>query len=642
MLKAFRDNLKYLSWVLWLVIIAFILVAFVGLGDLGPGGGASADVAVTVGGKTVSFREFEGAYRRMEDFYRQTYGERFNADFARQLGLHQQVLDTLVADRILLLEADRLELEVTDGQLQNEILNLPVFLAADGAFVGAQDYARILRQSGHTVDSFEAGMRQDLLLDKVRNLVTRNVYVSDSEIEEDYRQRIERAKIRFFKAPYSTLAGEVIFDDADLESYYQAHQDSFETPERRIAEYLVVDVKRVRNSLAVAPDEVQAYYDGHPDEFDQPEQVRARHILLQVNAERSAEEARRLLQEAKQRVASGEDFAALAAELSEDPGSKTSGGDLGFFGRGAMVEAFETAAFSTPAGQMTEPVETDFGFHLIEVLEHNPGGVRPFDEVEAGIRQRLLVERSSEAAERKIDQLLQQLASSELDLAAIAETDDTVTFQATPAFAVDENVPSIGRSTLFASTAFELELGALSEPVRVTRGWALLRVAEIHQPRIPALDQVRTEAEGRLRTELVRKAALDRLTRDRDAGVDALAGAIDAKVEESESFGADGPGGTLGSNSEIARAALAADQGDVVGPIATESGAVVFEVLERVKVNPEEYAQQKVATRATLAQRRGAQLVAALIAQRRRELDISFDPQLLATFDLDLAGLGSS
>jgi peptidyl-prolyl cis-trans isomerase D len=102
MLKAFRDNLKYLSWVLWLVIIAFILVAFVGLGDLGPGGGPSADVAATVGGKTVSYREFESAYRRTEDFYRQAYGEQFNADFARQLGLHQQVLDTLIADRILL------------------------------------------------------------------------------------------------------------------------------------------------------------------------------------------------------------------------------------------------------------------------------------------------------------------------------------------------------------------------------------------------------------------------------------------------------------------------------------------------------------------------------------------------------------
>ena len=202
-------------------------------------------------------------------------------------------------------------------------------------------------------------------------------------------------------------------------------------------------------------------------------------------------------------------------------------------------------------------------------------------------------------------------------------------------------MPSIGRSTPFASTAFELELGAISDPVRVTRGWALLRVAEIHEPRIPALDQVRTEAESRLRTELVRKAALDRLTSGRDAGFDALAGAIDASVEESESFGGDGPGGTLGSNAEIARAALAADEGDVVGPIATESGAVIFEVLERVKVDPEEYAQQKTAARAALVQQRGGQLVAALIAQRRKELVVSFDSQLLAAFDLDLAGPAS-
>jgi len=642
MLKAFRDNLKYLSWVLWLVIIAFILVAFVGLGDLGPGGGASADIAATVGDKTVSFQEFESAYRRMENFYRQTYGEQFNADFARQLGLHQQVLDTLVADRILLLEADRLGLEVTDGELQHQILDLPVFLDPDGAFVGADDYARILRQNGYTADSFEAGMRQDLLLDKVRNLVTQNIYISDSEVEEEYRQRTERAKIRFFKAPYAALAGEVLFDEADLESYYQANQESFETPERRIAEYLVVDIEQVRNSLVLDPEDVRAYFDSHPDEFDQPEQVRARHILLQVNDERSAEEARRLLEEAKQRIASGEDFATLAAELSEDPGSKTRGGDLGSFGRGAMVEAFENAAFSTPAGQMAGPIQTDFGFHLIEVLEHDAGGLRSFDEVEAGIRQRLLVERSNETAEQKADALFEQLASSDLDLATVAETDDTVTFQATPAFALEENVPSIGRSTPFASTAFELGLGEVSDPIRVTRGWALLLVAEIQEPGIPALEEVRSQAEGLLRTELVRKAALDRLTMDRETGFDALAGAIDATVEESESFDAKGPGGSLGGNSEVAQAALAANEGDVVGPIATDSGAVMFEVVERVRVDPEKYAQQKVATRATLAQQRSGQLVAALIAQRREQLDVSFDPQLLSTFGLDQADPTSS
>lgn len=642
MLKAFRDNLKYLSWVLWLVIIAFILVAFVGLGDPGSGGGASAGVAVTVGDKTVSYREFESAYRRMEDFYRQAYGEQFNADFARQLGLHQQVLDTLVADRILLLEADRLELQVTDEELQEQILTLPVFQADGGDFIGAEGYERILRQNGYTADSFEANMRQDLLLDKVRGLVTQNLYISDSEVEKEYRQQVERAKIRFFSAPYSALADELVFNDEDLESYYSYNQASFETPERRIAEYLVVDIEQVRSSLTLAPDELRAYYDNHQDEFNRPEQVRARHILLQVNDRRSAEEAARLLEEAKQRVAAGEDFAALAAELSEDPGSKARGGDLGLFGRGAMVEAFETAAFSTPAGQITGPVQTDFGYHLIEVLERDDGGVSPFGEVETGIRQRLLVERSSDAAEAKANELYQQLASSELDLAAVAETDETVTFQATPAFAEDDNVPSVGRSTPFARVAFDLELGEVSEPVRVTRGWALLRLAALQEPRVPELDEVRVEAEAQLRAEMVRKAALDRLSADREIGLDALAAAIEANIEETDSFGRNDAIGSLGTNREVAQAALDADEGSVVGPIATDSGALMFEVVERVRMDPGEFEKQKASTRETLARQRAGQLVSALIAERREKLDVSFDPQLLANFGLDEASPASS
>ena len=638
MLKAFRDNLKYLSWVLWLVIIAFILVAFVGLGDLGPGG-ASADVAATVGDQTVTYREFESAYRRTEDFYRQAYGERFNADFARQLGLHQQVLDTLVADRILLIEADRLGIEVTNAQLQAAILELPVFQNEDGSFIGAVDYARILRQNGYTQAGFEAGLRQDLLLDRVRNMVAENLYVPESDVEREYRQRTERAKIRFFKAPYQKIADEPQFDETQLVAYYEDNRESFETPERRIAEYLVVDVERIRESLEIAPEEIRAYYDDHSDEFDQPEQIRARHILLQINDKRSAEEARSLLETAKQRIESGASFADVAAELSEDPGSKDRGGDLGFFGRGAMVEAFETAAFATPAGQMTGPIQTDFGLHLIEVLERQEGGLRPFEDVEENIRQRLALERSNVFAEEKAAEISGRLGSSDLEFATVAESETAVTFQATPAFAAGENVPSIGRSTPFAAAAFELEADEISAPVRIPKGWAILRVAEIQEPRVPPLDEVRAQAEVRLRAELVRRAAIDRLTRDRDKGLEAIASAIGAPIEESESFGENGPGATLaGQSGEIAAAALAAEEGDIVGPIASEDGAILFEVVERVKVNPQVYAVEKAATRDALVSQRAGQLVASLVAERRKELEVSFDPQLLATFELNTAG----
>lgn len=642
MLKTFRDNLKYLSWALWLVIIAFVLVEFVGLGSLGPSGASSTETAATVGSKTVSFREFESAYRRMEEFYRQAYGEQFNADFAKQLGLHRQVLDTLVADRILLLEADRLGLEVTDTELRDEILSLPVFSAEGGRFIGEEDYDRILRQNGYTKSGFEASMRQEMLLDKVRGIVAGNYYISDTEVETEYRERTEQAKIRFFQAPYEAVAGEVTLDDAAVEAYFEENRESFEIPERRIAEYLLVDIERVRGALTLDPQEIRSYYESQREEFDQPEQVRARHILLQVNADRDAATARRMLEEARQKIAAGEDFATLAEELSEDPGSKSRGGDLGFFGRGAMVEAFETAAFSTPVGELAGPVETDFGFHLIEVLERNEGGLQPLEAVEDRIRQRLLIERASAEAESKAEELSRELAASQQDFSEVAVTADSLTYQVTPAFGADENVPSIGRATPFAATAFELEAGEVSQPVRVSRGWAILRVTDVQEPAVPELESVRAEVESRLRADTVREAALARLSEDRQIGLDALADQVDATIEETESFGAAGPVGSLGANREVARAALSAQTGELIGPIATDGGVVMAEVVERVEVDPLRFAEEKEATREELERQRAARLVASLIAKRRQELDVSFDPQLLANFEIDPAGSASS
>ncbi|MFQ5525289.1 MAG: peptidyl-prolyl cis-trans isomerase [Thermoanaerobaculia bacterium] len=641
MLKVFRDNMKALSWVLWLVIAVFILFVFVDFGSTVPANTGGTDVAAKVGSQTVSYGEFESAYRRMEDFYRQTYGNAFNADFARQIGLHRQVLDTLVADRILLLEAERLGLEVTDDELQTEILNLPVFQADEGGFIGAGDYERILRQNNYTVDAFEAGMRQDLLLSKVRAMVTQNLYIPEAEVQDEYRRQIEKAKVRFFRAPFSVLANDIELDETAIEAYYSDNSASFETPERRVVDYLLVDTEQIRNAIRVEPDELRAYYDENQDDFSQPEQVRARHILLQVNADRSADQARSELENAKQRILAGEDFAALAAELSEDPGSKQRGGDLGLFGRGAMVEGFENAAFSTAPGELAGPVQTDFGYHLIEVLERNDGGLRPYQEVESLIEQRLLGERSREVAEEKAQELSQKIASSELDLGGLAESEDGVTFQTTPPFAVDENVPSVGRATPFANAAFDLETGAVSDPVRLARGWAILSVVEVQEPRIPPLGEVRADVESALRVERQRQVALERLTAERHRGLDAIAESVGLQIEEPESFGLDGVVGTLGADARVVDAALELDEGDLGGPIATDEGAVMFEVVERQRMDPAEFENQKSATRASLESRRAAQLVAALVAERRKQLDVTLDPQLLANFGIEASGSAS-
>ena len=466
MLKVFRDNLKYLSWVLWLVIAVFILFVFVDFGGSVPGAGPTNEAAVTVDKHEISYADFERAYRQSEDTYRQLYGDQFSGETARQLGLPMQVLNGLVADKILLLEAERMGLVVTDEELRHEILEFPAFQAPDGGFIGAEEYDRILRRGGYTSDSFEDLMRTDLLTQKVRSVLAASVFVPDSDVEKTYRQRTEQARIRFLKLPWTSLNEDVSIAEDELVAYFEENRESFRIGERRVVEYLLVNRREIQDTLNVGAEQIQAYYDENPDEFNRREQIRARHILLQVSDDRTADQARSQLQEAKQRLAAGADFAALAAELSDDPGSKARGGDLGLFGRGDMVAPFEEAAFGAQPGEIVGPVETDFGFHLIEVLEKQPGGTVDLEEAEEGIRSRLLAERAQTATEEKAKQIVERLSDGASEtLEAIAAEESGVAFVTTDPFGRDDNIPGIGRAGQFTVAAFGLEREEISEPV---------------------------------------------------------------------------------------------------------------------------------------------------------------------------------
>jgi peptidyl-prolyl cis-trans isomerase D len=651
MLKVLRDNLKYLSWVLWLVIAVFILFVFVDFGATVPGGTAASDTAVTVGGHEISFGEFERSYRQIESTYRQLYGEQFNSETARQLGLPLQVLDGLVTDKILLTEAKRLGLQLTDAELQREILAIDAFKDVDGNFIGAEAYQNLLRRNGLTVEGFERSLREDLLTEKVRSLLAANVFVSDQEVEEAYRRRSEQANIRFVYLPWDSLDDEDLeISPEELDAYFEANREAFRIPERRSAEYLLVDRQLLQQEVSIADAEARSYYDDNLAEFTSEEQVRARHILMQVGDSRSPEEARRQLEEARRRLAAGETFEALAEELSEDPGSKSRGGDLGFFGRGQMVPPFEQAAFDAEVGTIVGPVETDFGQHLIEILEKRAGGTTPFEEAAPVIRSRLARSRATEMAESKAAEIATRLADADdIDSAAleqIAAEEIGVTLLETEPFGRDDNVPGIGRSTQFSVTAFGLQPGEVSQAVPVAQGWTILRLAAIEQPRLPELDEVRDEVEAALRREQRKRRAVDQLAaaalKVADGGsLDGAAAALDLEVEESGSFGRDGAVGSLGRRPKLASAALEREQGDFGGPVELEDGAVVFEVVERQHFDPQEFSSARDSTREALEAQRVNELLTALIEERRRSMDIRYDTQLLANFDLEPGATGS-
>jgi peptidyl-prolyl cis-trans isomerase D len=643
MLKVFRDNLKYLSWVLWLVIIVFVLFLFTDFGSIAPGGGLDSTAAVRVGDYEISYADFERAYRQQEQRFEQAYGDRLDPETARQLGLYNQVLEILVTQKILEAEGERMGIEISDEEVREAILEYPVFKDDKGNFVGQERYLSILRNARLSPDAFEASMRQDMLINRVRALLNENVYVSEAEVEKSYRDSAERAKIRFIRLAASDFAGKVTLDDAEVADYFEQHRAEFEVPEKRVADYLLIDWAQLRSTVEVTDAEIAGYYSEHEDDYRREEQVQARHILVRTGNDRTTEEAISRIEEARARIERGEDFAAVAAEVSDDPGSKDRGGDLGSFGRGQMVPAFEEAAFSANVGDLVGPVETSFGVHLIQVLGRSEGGLQPLEEVSTSINNRIAAERAQTLAETTAQELAKRIKREKIDtpeaLSALAEQENGVLYLTTDPFARDEPIAGIGRSPAFANAAFEAAPGEFSEPIKIPRGWVLLRVAEIQEARIPELSEV----DGEVRADLTEakqvelaKAALaggrERLLAG--TSLDELAAELGVEVEESAEFGRGEPIGSLGANRAVATAALELDPGAFGGPIGETQGAVLFEVVERKRFDAAEFEANKESTRSQLVAERASEVLTSLIAARREEMGVEYDPSFIENFQL--------
>lgn len=643
MLKILRDNLKYLSWILWLVVLIFIAFVFVDFGGGLSGDAGPRAAAATVGDRTVSYRDFEREYRRLENQYRQAFGGQLTPEMVDQLKLPLMALERLVDQELLLQEADRLGLEASDAEVRQAILEIPGLKDAQGRFVGKETYDRFLRVNGLDHREFEESVREELVLAKLQTIVASSVHVSDADVEESYRKQSERAAIRYIQVPssrFSSVAQNVT--PSELQAYFDAHREEFRLPVQRVVDYLLVDTIKTRAQLTFEPAELEAYYREHLADFQVEEQVRARHILLKVDDKRSAAQAEAELERVKARIQAGEDFAKLAGEISEDPGSKSRGGDLGYFGKGRMIAEFEQAAFAAAPNEVVGPVKTAFGYHLIQVLDHRSGGQRPFTEVEAQVRARLAAERADSIAEAKAEELVQRIGTEKLTTEeqwrGLADG-DVVTFLSTPPFGEDDVVPGIGRKTPFASAAFALAPDGVSKPVKTPRGFAILRLKEETAPRLPELSEV----EAKVRAAVVRQKMLDgayaeaaRLKRELDGGksLDAVAAAAGLEAQETGDFGAEGTIQGLGAAPEVAKAALSLETGAIGGPVATPAGAIVFEVTSRQRFDPQAFAEQRDSLRASLERSELGRMLGSLLDQRKRELKVNYDRPLLEQFNL--------
>jgi len=344
-----------------------------------------ADEVAEVGGQKISEQEFTEALRQQQDRLRPMLGRNFDAALLDSPMMRRQVLDGMISQRLLMQHAARDHLTVSDETLVEATMSIPAF-QVDGKF-SRERYDIALQSERMSPDLFDAALRRDLLVQQLSGALEDSGFVSKSSADQFALLRAQQREISEHRIQADPKRVQVAADA--VRAFYDANPGRFQLPEEVQAEYLVLSADALLASEQLDPAEVSKYYQANLSRYGEPEQRQASHILIPVKSGASEEERRQARQQAESvlarvRAAPGS-FAEVAKKESVDTGSASKGGDLGFFSRGMMVPPFEEAAFRLKPGQISELVESDFGFHIIKLTAIKPGKVKTLDQVKPEI-----------------------------------------------------------------------------------------------------------------------------------------------------------------------------------------------------------------------------------------------------------------
>jgi len=631
MLDRMRRHRSWLKWSLALVVVTFIafyaqdFTDTTGVATTMPGVGATALVA-EVDGREITAAEFTARYRNQVQAYRTAYGAGMSDQLIRQLGLDQQILQQMVDEQVALAEAERQGIIVSDEELAQQIFAIPG-LQENGRFIGEARYEALLRQQRPpmTKAEFEAGLRQSMMVDRLRAAITDWLAVSDQELEREYRIRNEKVKLQVVALTADRFRDQVTVNDTELQTYFNDHKAEYRKGEQRKIRYLLIDRDAWRQRITVPASDVESYYNANLAQYQTPEQVQASHILLETAGKDEAAVRAQAEDVLRQVRAPGADFAALARRYSEDEGSKANGGDLGTFPRGRMVAEFENAAFAMQPGQTSDLVKSSFGFHIIRVVSKTAASTRTIDEVRAQIQDNLAWQRTDEQIEARIRELDTRISSA-TDLATAANENST-TVQESGFFAREDPVPGLGPAPQVVASAFQLADNTVSKAVTSPRGPVYFLVSEKKDPYVPALDEVK----DRVREDVIRTKARD-LSRQRANSIAASLRSARDFAAAARGLGLEAKDSTLvtresalpdiGVSPDVDKVAFELPVGGVSEPIVTTDATVIVKVTEREDVTPEKLASAKETFRDQLLTERRNQFFAAYLNKAKQNMRI--------------------
>jgi peptidyl-prolyl cis-trans isomerase D len=530
MFDAVRNNKRIVQLFLALITLPF---AFWGVDSYVRHLGENVDVA-SVGDSKITQQEFQKVWREQVERMRGMLGANFNPQMFDTPEARLAVVNDLVEQRLLLLEAARSHMGTSDEALRDVISKIPA-VQENGQFSMAR-YEAALKAQGLTQAGFEQQLRQNLTLQQIAGALGNSALVSKAAVDAAYRAQVEERQVAELRFTPEQYLNQVKVDDAAIKSFYDTNKSAFEIPEQVRAEYLTLSLTALQAQVTVSNEEVKAWFEGHKDRYQQAEERRASHILIPADANASAADKNKAKAKAEEvlkevQKAPGK-FADLAKQYSQDPGSAAKGGDLGFFGRGMMVKAFDDAVAKLKEGEISGLVQSEFGYHIIKLTGIKAGKGKSFDEVrpeiEAELKRQAAAKKYAEAAESFSNMVYEQAdslkpAADKYKLVAQQSgwIPKTITPQAAAAAGPLANPKLL--AALFSEDALKSKRN--TEAVEVAPNTLVAaRVVEYKPASMVPFDSVKADIEKRLKREealkLAKKAGEAKLAELQSAGRD--------------------------------------------------------------------------------------------------------------------------
>jgi len=580
---------KITMWVL-LILISVSMVITLVPGLVGGSTTNSPDTVASVGGQDISVLDVQRHLNMV--LHGQNVPEMLKGLYAKQ------VLDQMIFSRALDLEAQRLGINVTPQEESDRIKQLLPAAWEGGAWTKDRYVAEVQNRTGMSVPEFETFLRDDMLMEKFRRLVTSSISVSPAEIENEFRRRNEKVQIEYALVKPTELASSIQPTDAELSAYYNKNASRYQVPEKRSARYALLDLAKLRDTTQVSDADLRAYYDAHIDQYKVENRAHVEHILFKTIGKTDAEiaEIRQKAEDVLKKAKSGANFEDLAKKYSEDDATKAKGGDLGWIVEKQTVPEFEQAAFSVPKGSVSDLVKTQYGFHIIKVLDRETAHTKPFEEVRSTVVPILTDQKAAEQADNISTQMAGAVRQSNRQSLDDLARKFNLKLGDTPPASVTDPVGDLGNSPELHQILFQLRPGELSQPLQIPQGFVILTPKDIlpaHQGTLAEVhDKVLADYQQEKSVELARTKAQELAKRVQSGeSFDQAAKALGLTAVTPEAFARNGSVPDVGS-AKLMQASFGMSVGQVSPPTQVAGNWLVYRVVGHQPANPADLANQ--------------------------------------------------